>query len=255
MYSVYLVDDEPFMIDALIKIIEKLPDVYRVSGYSFTPAAALEQILANAPDVLITDIKMPGINGLDLISKFCSTSPDTAVIVVSGFDDFAYVREAFILGVEDYILKPVVPQKFISLLENLAVKLGNRHVPDKNETAPIAAQGQGRDDRLIGQLQAYLASHLNEDNSIQDVCRVLAISQPVLSKLCKKHLNCTYNEYLTQVKIDRAKQLLSGTEDLLIGTIAERTGYANQFYFSHVFKLATGMTPSEFRTARLISGK
>lgn len=255
MHTVFLVDDEPFVIDSLRKIIEKMPDRFRVSGHAYTANSALEQILAAPPDVLITDIKMPGLSGLELIAKFCSTSPGTAVIVVSGFDDFAYVREAFILGAEDYVLKPVVPQKFIALLEQLEIKLDNRALPAKPEASPLAAEqvpvsfGHNRDARLIEQMRMYLAAHLEGNNAIQDVCRALMISQPVLSKICKKYLNCTYNEYLTQVKIDKAKQLLTGDDDLLIGTIAERIGYANQFYFSHVFKQVTGQTPSEYRSS------
>lgn len=249
MHSIFLVDDEPFVIDLLKKIIERMPDRYYISGHAYTANSALDQILANPPDVLITDIKMPGINGLELISRFCSNSSGTAVIVVSGFDDFDYVRQAFIMGVEDYILKPVVPHKFVALLEQLEIKLDNRNSPIKTEGKPPVSFGKTKDGKLMEQMCLYLSNHLNGNNSIQDVCHTLAISQPVLSKLCKIYLNCTYNEYLTQLRIEKAKQLLTGHDDLLIGTIADLTGYANQFYFSHVFKQVTGQTPSEYKAA------
>lgn len=255
MYSIYLVDDEPFVIESLKKIIEKMTTDFKVVGWSYAVARALDQVKKCEPDLLITDIKMPGASGLELIEEIGRIGLKTTTIVVSGFDDFQYVRQAFLLGAEDYVLKPVVPAKFVSLLGGIKVKLDNRGeeqtLTSKAHEYTTHFENLSEHERLVASVCEYLDQNISGENSINNICSRFSISQPVLSKLFKKYLHSTYNEYLTTIRIERAKFLLKNRQDMLISTIADQTGYANQYYFSNVFKQAVGVSPSEFRNSNV----
>jgi YesN/AraC family two-component response regulator len=169
--------------------------------------------------------------------------------VVSSYDDYEYVRETFLHKIEDYLLKPVQPLKFKKILEHIEEKLVNCSTDSFSVEKESVKQRAVKTstENLILEIENYLKEHLEEDNSMVKICKKFNISQPYLSKIFKKYKRCTYNDFLNQLKIEKAKKLLEEREDLLIGSIATLSGYTDQFYFSKVFKGNVGVTPTEFR--------
>ena len=257
MYKILLVDDEPAVINSLKRIILKKPDDFIVAGESYGADKAYELLPAVLPDVVFTDIKMPGPSGIELIKRISQNYPEIVSIVISGYDDFSYVRDSFIYGVEDYILKPVEPEKFVKFLNELKIKLDNHkdfmHNKHKKLIVDCEQNQESYDnnvsvsEKMVNDIELYIKTHTSEDNSILAICRNFGISQPYLSRIFKKYKNCTFNEFVISVKVEKAKNLLLMRKDLLIGTIASLLGFSDQFYFSKVFKTITGLTPSEFR--------
>ncbi len=109
--KVFLVDDEYLAIEGLMRLVDWKGMGAQVCGAAYDGKTALEQIRIVCPDVVLTDIRMPGMNGLDLIAAVKRLLPSTLFVVISGYNEFEYARSALRLGVIDYIDKPVTVEK------------------------------------------------------------------------------------------------------------------------------------------------
>ncbi|CAN7502896.1 response regulator [Paenibacillus sp. LjRoot153] len=126
MYKVILVDDE-FMIKlSLNKLIQDLDNKFQVIGEAEDGEEALQLIEQLKPNLVITDIRMPGLNGLELVEQAKSKYPETEFIIVSGYEEFDYARRALRLGVSEYLLKPLVPEQVHQVLGAIYEKFENR---------------------------------------------------------------------------------------------------------------------------------
>ncbi|MCE5169191.1 response regulator transcription factor [Paenibacillus profundus] len=123
MYDVFLVDDEPFIIDGLQSILEWNDYGFRIVGQAENGEAAWDILKDQPVDLVVTDIMMPKMTGLQLIEKVKQVHPHTRFIILSGYNEFVYVKEGIKLGVENYLLKPINIEEFRSTLENTVQKL------------------------------------------------------------------------------------------------------------------------------------
>lgn len=123
MYKVFIVDDEPFIIEGLYDIVDWAALGMEIVGHAENGLEALEALKVTPADILVTDISMPKMNGLDLIRCVREIHPDLKVIVLSGFNDFAYVKEGLTLGIENYLLKPINLEEFKATLNTVVEKL------------------------------------------------------------------------------------------------------------------------------------
>lgn len=247
MYTVLLVDDEPVVLNTERRIIERKIPGFEVIGEAFSVKRALEIYDRQKPDVVLTDIKMPVQSGLVLIQNIMERENNSTVCIsVSGYTDFNYVHDSFTYGAMDYLLKPVEPAKMTELFERIRQVLDNR---GELGAVRVLEDGYLTGRELVDKICIFLKDHLAEDNSILVICNKFGISQPYLSKIFKTFMGCTYNEYLTELRIERAKSMLREKKSPLIGEIAVTVGFADQFYFSKVFKNKVGCTPREYKQA------
>ncbi len=248
MYTVLLVDDEPVVLNMERHIIAGRIPGFEVVGEAYSVKRAIELYNRQRPDVVLTDIKMPVQSGLSLIRYIMEGENNgTVCISVSGYTDFNYVHDSFTYGAMDYLLKPVEPAKMTELFERIRKVLDNRtEIPETRALEDGYLTGR----ELVDKICLYLKDHLSEDNSILVICNKFGISQPYLSKIFKTFLGYTYNEYLTELRIERAKHMLRDQKSPLIGEIAVTVGFADQFYFSKVFKNKVGCTPREYKQAQ-----
>ncbi len=123
MYKVFIVDDEPFILEGLYDILDWSLFGMEIVGQADHGQMALEALSARPVDVLITDISMPVMNGLSLIREARKLHPDLKVIILSGFNEFEYLKEAMQLGIENYLLKPINVEELESTLRNTVAKL------------------------------------------------------------------------------------------------------------------------------------
>ncbi|MDD3337512.1 MAG: response regulator [Lachnospiraceae bacterium] len=133
MYRVIVVDDEPAALAHLSSIIKKRCSGYQVIDTAENGREALEKVRQKKPDLLICDVKMPIMNGIELVQAVRSDSPDTYSVIVSGYQDFEYARDALKSGVCDYILKPVMPHSMKKTLDEIAVRLRADHYQKRND--------------------------------------------------------------------------------------------------------------------------
>lgn len=123
MYKVFIVDDEPFIIEGLYDIVDWAAMGMEIVGQAENGAEALEALKLIPADVLVTDISMPKMNGLDLIRNVREFRPELKVLVLSGFNDFDYLKEGMTLGIENYLLKPINLEEFKATLHMVVEKL------------------------------------------------------------------------------------------------------------------------------------
>lgn len=122
MYRMVVADDEYIVVEGIKAIIARLNLQCEVVGFAYNGIDALEVIREKKPDIVITDIRMPGLDGLSLIELCKDFLPETYYVVISGYTEFEYARRAITLGVVDYIDKPVTMQKIAELLEAVEKK-------------------------------------------------------------------------------------------------------------------------------------
>ena len=122
-YTILLVDDEEEVIQAIIRKINWEELGFSVVGYADNGIKALEMIEESQPDVVMTDIKMPYMDGMELCSHIRREYPAMKIVLFTGFDEFEYAKEAVHLEVEEYILKPVNSVELINIFTKLKIKL------------------------------------------------------------------------------------------------------------------------------------
>ena len=127
MYKVMVVDDEAASLKHLYNVVMTKCVNFTVVDTAGNGKAALEKIQKAQPDVLFTDVMMPLMDGIELVSEVKKKYPDVLSVVVSGYNDFAYVKGAIRSGVCEYILKPVRPSDVMKLMENLRERLDERY--------------------------------------------------------------------------------------------------------------------------------
>lgn len=123
MYKVMIVDDEPPIIRNVKRLLEKCSNNFVVAADAFNGCEALEKIETVKPDIVFSDIKMPVMDGLTLAEKLNELHPEILPVIISGYEDFSFAKQALKAGVVDYLLKPIEPELMSELLEHLSVRL------------------------------------------------------------------------------------------------------------------------------------
>lgn len=122
-YKVVVVDDEVMAVKAICRIIEKYCSKFEVVGTAGNGQEALEVIWNTSPDLVLTDVEMPVMNGLELVRQTSAKMPNLCFVIISGYQDFEYARDAFRGGVLDYLTKPIVPSQMQLTMKNVEEKL------------------------------------------------------------------------------------------------------------------------------------
>lgn len=125
--SIYLVDDEDIILKGLRTQIDWEKLGVSLCGYALNAGDALEDIKKMLPDIILTDIKMPDISGLDLIRESIISSPYSKYIILSGYGEFEYARAAISLGVCEFLLKPVD----VDILAQAVVKVRDQVIKER----------------------------------------------------------------------------------------------------------------------------
>ena len=240
MYKIFLADDEIWVIMGLKKLIEKVGAPFQVVGEASNGVMALEEIEKKKPDVLITDIRMPGMDGLELMKEIRKKKLDTKVVLVSGYAEFDYAQKAIRMGAVDYLLKPVEAETFAKVLENLEKMLDE--CGGKQEEQPEEIPNPSALENIVEEIQ----SRYNENITLTGFSEKHNISAGHLSNLLKERLGMSFSEYITAKRVQKAKELLAD-ERLSVEKVANEVGYKDYFYFTKVFKKAVGISPSKYR--------
>lgn len=236
MYRVYLADDEMWVVVGLKKRIEKSNLPFCVIGEANNGVVALEEITEKKPDVVFTDIRMPGYSGLELLEHLAKRKLDTKVIFVSGYSEFEYAQSAIRNGAYDYLLKPVDQEKLQEVLQRIIDE--SKEKPDEGEDIIPAS--------TIQKIMEEIKKNYTENITLTDLADKYGISVSRLSELLKQHFQLSFSEYIVSKRVQKAKELLAD-EKLSIDAIAEAVGYNDYFYFTKVFKKNTGISPSKYR--------
>lgn len=248
--AILIVDDEPRSREGIKKTIEKesigIYDVFTAPN----AREALERIDERKIHVLITDIKMPEMTGLDLLRELRKKTKDPVVIIISAYSEFDYAHQALELGVVNYLLKPIPKKKLMDAVEKaIAIDedktrkgLMNKIVDD----TLLQANQISTMNKSIQEVLDYVEDHFHEEISLKGIAEIVHLNASYLSSLFKEEVEMTFIEYLTRRRLQEAKKLLIQT-DLTVNEIAEKVGYHTAKYFIKLFKQYEKATPSSYR--------
>lgn len=244
--NILLVDDERWVRTALKWTINKLNLPLHVVHECENGLEALDWIKQNDADLVLTDIRMPIMDGLSLVKELSHLKKKQDVIVISVHDEFQFVQQAMRAGVTDYLLKPVEETELRGCLEKWLDKQSEEET--KRKTAKM--EDENLPSSTIERVLQYLEKAPLDQITLKDAAECVHMNPSYLSQLFKQQLNKKFVDYITELRIEESKRLLLNTS-LRMSEIAERVGYSDLAYFSNNFKRITGCSPSEFRKSAI----
>lgn len=257
MYQVVIIDDNKIAVEAIAKATDWERCGCRVAGCAYDGIAGLRLIQEKEPDIVIIDIQMPGLNGLDVIRKLKGGQKDIQFIIISGYGQFEYAQKAIRYGVRDYLLKPVMTEEMEEALLHVTAALKK-----KQESTGFRSQAV-REDTLAGKLAAirsrqysplvskaleYVEKNVGKNITQADICRELLVSTGHFSKCFKRETGVGFAVYVTMKKMEQARILLEDPKNR-VNEVAHMLGYSDYAYFFQVFKKQFGYAPSEIKTS------
>lgn len=245
MYRVVLIDDEYIILEGLRKVVKWVDYGCEVVATASDGRSGAETIRALRPDIVFTDIRMPGGDGLTMLAGLRSEFPDMQITVLTGYRDFSYAQEAIRLGVTRFLLKPSKMDEIHEALGAMKANL-DRRTRQEEPAAEESETQQQAENFLVNQAIAYIRAHYREKLSLQEVADRCYISQWHLSKQLNRCAGKSFYDILNSVRIEEACKLLADPS-LKIGEISELVGYADVAHFARTFKKIEGVSANEYR--------
>ncbi|MDD3206058.1 MAG: response regulator [Lachnospiraceae bacterium] len=248
MYKVMIIDDEPIIVEGLSRSIKWEEFNCQVVATAGDGIEGRELIQEHGPNIVITDICMPEMDGLTMIAGLKSEFPDMEVCVLTGFREFDYAQRAIRLGVSRFLLKPSNMEEIKEAIEFMMENLKKKQIEGTEELKEPAENVASS--FIVKNALAYIEEHYKEKILLSDVAEKTYVSQWHLSKLLNRHTGQNFSEILNSVRIDKAKQMLE-EPSLRIGDIADNVGFLDMAHFSRVFKKQVGLSANQYRNTIL----
>jgi len=249
MNKILIVDDERFEREQLCQIIEEAFPRQVQTRTAENGRQAVETAALWNPGIVLMDIEMAGLNGIEAAKRILAQSPGCRILFVTAYSLFSYAYEAVRMGARDYILKPVDPEDVTRAVRRCIEQAETEE--ELKALAPMAEtlSGVGFDKTsvLMANVKRYLQhNYMLSGMSLDSISDILHINASYFSMLFKKSFGVNFVDYLTELRIGAAKKLLADPL-LSAAEIAGMVGYESPNYFTRVFKKNTGMTPTEYR--------
>lgn len=232
---IVIVEDEFRIRQGLGNLINKVDMGCRVIGEAENGYEGIKMIRDLEPDIVITDIRMPKIDGLEMIEKIKEMGIDCVFVILSGYADFEYARTGIRLGVKEYLLKPATISDVKELLKKLTCREEEQAEDARMQEYSAAVK------EMVSVIEENYGMRLGLD-SFADKFR---LTPEYLSNLFAKETGMTFSNYLKKIRMEKAKELILNT-DMKIYEVACSVGYPDQKYFSKVFKEYTGVSAKQY---------
>ena len=244
MNRILLAEDEKWVRVALRKTIEKTGLPFEVAHEATNGLEASDWLKQHTVDMVMTDIRMPIMDGLALLEHIRGSGIASDLVVVSGHDDFQCAQRAVRLGAFDYMLKPVETCMMKECLQRWLDVRRNR-----SEEGKAASSAGPIDDRTMSPVEIVtrrIASRPEANMTLSEAASLVHLNPSYLCKLFKQQTGVNFTDYVITTRMQEAARLLEKTA-LRVTEIADRLGYADLAYFSNTFKKTIGVTPSDYR--------
>lgn len=233
--NLLIADDENLELKVLEKTVKK-HFVDELEIFASSNGRKASQICDEVkPDIALLDIEMPGMNGIELAKYIKEKYAYCIIIFITAYDRFDYAIEAMHIKAFDYLLKPWKEERLCELI-NTAIE----NVRSMQKTDGIVHSQKDV-------IKDYIDRNYKKDISAKDVAGILGYSDVYFSKVFKQLFDDNFINYLTKIRIDRAKVLLKDVS-FNIKEVGKSVGYADSNYFTKVFKRSIGISPSEYRS-------
>lgn len=244
--KVMIVDDEVTIVEGFLRLFDWESNDFSIVGVEYDGLSAINLAREKHPDIVIIDINMPIKSGLEVVRTISEEMKHTAFIIVSGYNEYNYMREALQLQVTDYLLKPVKFDELAKVLDRVRMHFV-AELPGKQERL-ADNYNQPQADKTINNMVSYINEHLSEDISLKQLADYFHMNPYYLSQFFKENTTMNYHSYLTLRRINLAKHLLSTTK-MSIAEISSRAGFSDYRVFTKVFKKIEGVLPTRYRAS------
>lgn len=239
MWKIIAADDEGYIREALQKLI----DWEKMNCCLVTVAGDGRELIdiaeENRPDIIITDIRMPVLDGLEVCRYVYETCPETQVILLTAHSEFEYARTAIRYNVCEYVLK-------VSIIEELpkAVEKAVREL--EKSRREMEKEKWEETGNLYAQMEQYIEQNYHIRISLDEIASALHANGSYLSRLYKNKTGKNLFDAILDRRIEAAREYLIHT-DMKTYEISKSVGIEDSGYFSKMFKKKTGISPKEFR--------
>jgi YesN/AraC family two-component response regulator len=256
--KILLVDDEPFALRTLNEMIDGAKGCWEIVAAVEDGEEAIAVLQEQEVDLVISDIRMPAVDGLELSKHIEENFSNVKVMLLTGYRDFGYAQQALRYGVVDYILKP---SSFESLFESIE-RIENEVMKEKNlyklmqkrerdilekRLDDFEQKYEGKKNgRVIEIVIEKMKCSLEEDLSLKLLAEQVYLNPTYLGRIFKEATGESFSSYLIRLRIEKAKRLLMNPA-LKIYEVCEQIGYSDPAHFTHVFKKSLGITPQEYK--------
>lgn len=239
-WNLLIVDDEYLITESLSTMEEWESRHIRVIGTASSGREAIEWIEHHDVDIVITDIRMPDMDGMELLQHLFEHNPSVKVIVISGYEEFSYVHAALKYKAIGYVLKPIDTEELLALVDEAIAPVDK---PKAEELPPATTYH----DKLIEEALTYIHQYMAEEITLKDTAQQLHLTPHYFGQVFKAGLNETFISYLTRVRMEKACEWLRNSE-LKLYEVGLRVGYRDPRYFTRTFRKYYGITPKQFRS-------
>lgn len=234
-----IADDEDMIRNGLAKYIQLHTDRFDKIYLAENGQEAIDIIFRDQPELMLLDVQMPVKNGIEVMQETQRAGILPCTIILSGYDEFKYAQQALHYGAKDYLLKPSRSSDILKMLNDTADSLfGTIHSKTISELS--------LKNNFVELAKQYINEHYYENFTLIGVAEKVGITSGYLSTLFSQKMNCTFIDYLNEVRINHACTYLHQNY-LKTYEIAYKVGYNDEKYFSKVFRKLIGKTPSEYK--------
>lgn len=258
--KIIIIDDE-YLIRELIKNCVSWDEIdVDIVGEASNAAEGLSLISKNKPDIILTDICMPGPDGLDMSKSILEKYPDIKVIIITGYDEFEYAKRSIKLGVSDFILKPINDEELKSSVlklkeEILEERLKERHYENIKQKFGVLKEIIDLDEENkketkslnIEEVKEFILKNISNRNlSLKLAAEHFYVNSSYLSRVFKSKTGKSFSEYVINIKMKLAMEMLKDSS-MKSSDIAKKIGIDDPNYFSACFKKHIGCSIKDFR--------
>jgi len=247
MFSLLIVDDEPIVRNGIKNLIDFNELNIGTVLEAQNGLQALNLVKSNDIDIVLADINMPKMNGLDFAKNAKAHNKDILIALVTGYDYFDYAVSALRYGVDEYLLKPVSKKDIEKVLTQMIDKLKDKKVKSELKDISIEEEAIKKDGGYKDDIEKAIEEKLaDSDFSLGMLADEINLSQSYLSRIFKQYFGMPFRDYIFNERIKQSKILLLSS-DKKIYEVCEAVGFDDPNYFSTIFKKATGYSPNGYR--------
>lgn len=236
--NILVVDDDSNICNGTAGRIRRMafPSVEAVVC-AYSGREALKKMASAAYGILLTDIRMEGMDGLELVRQVREAYPQTVCIIMTAYDQFSYAQQAIRLGVKDFLVKPCAESTMRALLESILLSESETATQETEESA-------SNDENIFPQAVAYIQNHLYDNITMAEVANRFNLSYSYFSRIFHLNTGKTFIRYLTQLRMEEAcRRMLSGEK---MNDISKSLGYQNAANFTRAFSREFGLSPAKW---------
>jgi two-component system response regulator YesN len=253
LVSIFIVEDERMICEGLCTCFDWQALGARIAGSAADGRTGLQNIASLQPDIVLTDVKMPRMNGIDMVQELRSQGWDGEVIFISAYQEIALIKKALKLRAVDYIFKPIDNEELLNVCRTVIHRIEEKQ--RIQEIFSRSSQTAWREVVKSPEPNLSIMQALKEEiyrniknTTIDSLAEKMGMSRAKLTRTIKQISGETVNGFIVKIRLHIACALLRETS-FKVHEIAAQVGFQDSRYFARLFRKAMGALPTEYRNS------